>query len=322
MKNALITGITGQDGAYLAKLLLDNNYQVYGVIRNNNIYDHNLKSLNIIDKVKCLPLDFSHGEEFADILCQYRIDEVYHLAAQSSVGYSFNNPHQTIKENFNLTANLLEQVRLSKRNIKFYNSVSSEIFGNQDVLPITEQSIVNPVSPYGLSKAFSLQLGKLYRDLYGMFVCNGILFNHESELRRGNFFINKIINEAVQIKLGNQEILRVGNLNIRRDFGYAPEYVKAMLLMMQSDKPDDYIVCSGNSIYLYEILNYILAKLQLSHDVVIVDESLVRADEIFDIYGDNSKMKSIGWQYDLDFFDVLDTIIDNKFRNFNFNKDN
>lgn len=152
MNNVLITGITGQDGAYLAKLLLDNNYQVYGVIRNNNIYDHNLKSLDVIDEVKFLPLDFSHGEEFADILCQYRIDEVYHLAAQSSVGYSFSNPHQTIKENFNLTANLLEQVRLSKRNIKFYNSVSSEIFGNQDILPITEQSIINPVSPYGLSK--------------------------------------------------------------------------------------------------------------------------------------------------------------------------
>lgn len=317
-KSALITGITGQDGAYLAKLLLDNNYQVYGVIRNNHIYDHNLKSLNIIDKVKLLPLDFSHGEEFADILCQYRIDEVYHLAAQSSVGYSFNNPHQTIKENFNLTANLLEQVRLSKRNIKFYNSVSSEIFGNQDILPITEQSIINPVSPYGLSKAFSLQLGKLYRDLYGMFVCNGILFNHESELRRGNFFINKIINEAIQIKLGNQDTLRVGNLNIKRDFGYAPEYVKAMYLMMQHDKPDDYVVCSGNSLYLYEILNYVLAKLGLSQDVVAVDKSLVRSDEIFDIYGDNSKIKSIGWQYDLDFFNVLDAIIDNKLQNTNF----
>lgn len=314
-KNILITGITGQDGAYLAKLLLDNNYQVYGVIRSNTIYDHNLKSLNIIDKVNFLPLDFSHDEEFADILCQYRIDEVYHLAAQSSVGYSFNNPHQTIKENFNLTANLLEQVRLSKRKIKFYNSVSSEIFGNQAVLPITEQSVINPVSPYGLSKAFSLQLGKLYRELYGMFVCNGILFNHESELRRGNFFINKIINEAIQIKLGNQDILRVGNLNIKRDFGYAPEYVKAMYLMMQYDKSDDYVVCSGNSLYLYEILNYVLSKLGLSQDVIVIDESLVRSDEIFDIYGDNSKIKSIGWQYGLNFLSVLDDIINNKLQN-------
>lgn len=322
MNNILITGITGQDGAYLAKLLLDNNHQVYGVIRNNNVYDNNLTSLNIIDNVKLLPLDFSHGEAFADILCQYGIDEVYHLAAQSSVGYSFNNPHQTIKENFNLTANLLEQVRLSKKEIKFYNSVSSEIFGNQTVLPITEQSIINPVSPYGLSKAFSLQLGKLYRDLYGMFVCNGILFNHESELRRGNFFINKIINEAIQIKLGNQKTLRVGNLNIKRDFGYAPEYVRAMYLMMQFDKPDDYVVCSGVSLYLYEVLNYVLAKFGLSHDVVVVDESLVRSDEIFDIYGDNSKIKSIGWQYDLDFFNILDGIIESKLQNFNLKKDN
>lgn len=308
----LITGITGQDGAYLAQLLLEKNYTVYGVIRNNNIYDHNLRYLNIIDKVTLLPLDFSHCEAFADILCLYDIKEVYHLAAQSSVGYSFNNPHQTIKENFNLTANLLEQVRLSNRNIKFYNSVSSEIFGNQIVLPITEQSIINPISPYGLSKAFSLQLGKLYRDLYEMFVCNGILFNHESELRRGNFFINKIINEAIQIKLGNQEKLRIGNLNIKRDFGYAPNYVEAMYLMMQQNNADDYIVCSGISLYLSDILDYVLSKLEINNDVVLVDDSLIRDDEIFDIYGDNQKIKSIGWQYEMTFFEVLDKIIENK----------
>lgn len=171
-------------------------------------------------------------------------------------------------------------------------------------------------------KAFSLQLGKLYRNLYGMFVCNGMLFNHESELRRGSFFINKIINEAIQIKLGSQETLRVGNLNIKRDFGYAPEYVKAMYLMMQHDKSDDYVVCSGNSLYLYEILNYVLAKLGLSQNVVVVDKNLVRSDEIFDIYGDNSKIKSIGWQYDLDFFNILDGIIESKLQNFNLTKDN
>ncbi len=205
--------------------------------------------------------------------------------------------------------NLIEQIRLSKRKVKFYNSVSSEIYGNQLNLPITESSLLNPVSPYALSKAFSYQIGQYYRKAYGLFICNGILFNHESELRRGNFFINKIINECINIKEGKQDKITVGNLNIKRDFGYAPDYVQAIHLMMQQDISDDYIVCSGISISLSDILNYVLTKLHLSNSVVVVDNAFVRKDEIYEIYGSNKKIKSIGWDYQRKFFDVIDEII-------------
>lgn len=316
-KAALITGITGQDGAYLAQLLLNHNYRVYGVIRSTQVYDYNLRALGIKEKIQLLHLDFLHISQFSNILDEYNIDEVYHLAAQSSVGYSFANPHQTIQENFNLTVNLLDQVRQSKRKIKFYNSVSSEIFGNQPMLPITEENVINPISPYGLSKAFSLQIGNLYRNLYDMYICNGILFNHESELRRGNFFINKIVTEAINIKNGYQDSLKVGNINIKRDFGYAPEYVKAMYLMMQQNNSDDYIVCSGVSLYLSDIILYVFDKLQVDTNKIVIDEKLIRDDEILDIYGDNTKVRSIGWKYEISFFNALDKIIDYKLNNMN-----
>lgn len=310
MPSALITGITGQDGAFLAKLLLESGYRVIGIVRDGtNVYDFNLNALGIKSKVELEQLDLLHGCSFGGFVNEQEIDEVYHLAAQSSVGHSFVHPYETIKDNFNLTVNLIEQIRLSKRKVKFYNSVSSEIYGNQLNLPITESSLLNPVSPYALSKAFSYQIGQYYRKAYGLFICNGILFNHESELRRGNFFINKIINECINIKEGKQDKITVGNLNIKRDFGYAPDYVQAIHLMMQQDISDDYIVCSGISISLSDILNYVLTKLHLSNSVVVVDNAFVRKDEIYEIYGSNKKIKSIGWDYQRKFFDVIDEII-------------
>ena len=317
MKQVVITGITGQDGAYLAKLLLEKEYQVFGVVRDlQNMYTDNLRALDIEHLINLIQIDLQHGFEFLDFLIQnHEIIEVYHLAAQSSVGMSFKEPYTTIKDNFNLTVNLIEQVRLTNRAIKFYNSVSSEIFGNQLNLPIHESSLLNPISPYGLSKSFSYQIGKHYRDIYGIFICNGILFNHESELRRGNFFINKVINECLNIIQSKSTGFTLGNLNIRRDFGYAPKYVEAMFLMMQQIDADDYIVCSGKSLLLHDIVDFILQRFKLSWNIVTIDSSLIRNDEIFEIYGDNSKIKTIGWQYDLDFFDVLSVIIDKKLKN-------
>lgn len=314
MSNIVITGITGQDGGYLAKLLIDNGHNVIGITRPNlnSLYDFNLKSLGVRDKVRLTEIDLLHDFNFGELLEQYQVDAVYHLAAQSSVGYSFQHPHRTIKDNFNLTVNLLEQVRLSGRNIKFYNSVSSEIYGNQHQLPITESTQLAPLSPYALSKAFSYQTGQYYRKAYNMFVCNGILFNHESELRRGNFFINKIITESILIKKGLQDKITVGNLNIKRDFGYAPDYVYAMLLMMMQKTSDDYIVCSGNSLLLSDILEYVLFKLHIPSSVITIDSNLIRQDEIYEIYGDNDKIRSIGWSNSQDFFQVLDKIISYK----------
>jgi GDPmannose 4,6-dehydratase len=316
-KHALITGITGQDGAFLAQLLLQNNYKVIGVVRDaNTIYDHNLQTLGIKDQIDLQQLDLTNSDAFGNLITNYKINEIYHLAAQSSVGQSFNQPFNTIKDNFNITINLIDQVRLYALNTKFYNSVSSEIYGNQKQLPITEESSLNPESPYALSKAFSYQIGQYYRKSYGMFICNGILFNHESELRRGNFFINKIINEAIKIKFGLQKILMVGNLNVKRDFGYAAKYVEAMYIMMQQNVANDYIVCSGKSLLLSEILEYVLAQLKLPLSIVKTDQTLMRIDEIFEIYGNNSKISSIGWDYKLNFFAVIDKIINCKLLQF------
>ena len=314
-KRAVITGITGQDGAYLSSLLLKNNYKVFGIVRDlQNAHLVNLKSLSILESITLEEIDLQHGFDFLTFIRNNQIDEVYHLAAQSSVGLSFKEPYATIKDNFNLTVNLIEQIRLVSHKIKFYNSVSSEIFGNQNCLPITENSLLQPVSPYGLSKSFSYQIGKLYRDLYGVFICNGILFNHESDLRRGNFFINKVINECYDISIKKSLGFTLGNLDIKRDFGYAPKYVEAMFLMMQQNIPSDYIVCSSKPILLRDVVDFILQKFYLSWDYITIDKNLIRDDEIWEIYGDNSKIKSIGWTYDLNFFDVLNKIIDEKIK--------
>lgn len=312
-KTALITGITGQDGAYLAQLLLTHNYTVIGTVRDiNNIYDFNLNLLNIKTKIQLIETDLTKEDNFATLIAENKVNEIYHLAAQSSVGKSFIYPYETLRDNFKITANLLEQVRCSNNNIKFYNSVSSEIFGNQKMLPITESSTVNPISPYGLSKSFSFQLGKLYRNLYNQFICNGILFNHESELRRGNFFINKIINTCYNISTGKTDKLLLGNVNIKRDFGYAPKFVEAMYLMMQQSAADDYVVCSGKSILLSDIVNYIINKFKLDSSVIEIDQNLIRPDEIYEIYGDNSKIRSLGWEYEQNFFSIIDQIINFK----------
>ncbi len=312
MKTALITGITGQDGAYLAKLLLENNYKVVGLLRNgsgSNI--DKLTYLKIASKIIFDTCDLTQLDDVNKIINKYNPTEIYNLASQSSVSQSFANPIETLNFNIISVCNILESIRLLNGSIKFYQASSSEMFGRINTLPLTEQSPFSPVSPYGISKASAHWITVNYREVFGIFATSGILFNHESVLRGDNFIIKKIIKTSLDIVKGLTSTLEVGNIDIKRDFGYAPKYVEAMYSMMQGDTPNDYIISSGVSISIREIVYYVFDKLEISRKKIIINKDLFRSNEIKDIYGDSSKASEIlNWNYDIDFYNVLDILID------------
>ena len=250
------------------------------------------------------------------IIKKYQPDEIYNLAAQSSVGLSFEQPLGTF--NFNTTSvnNLLESIRLFSSNTKLYQASSSEMFGTVKTMPITLETPMHPISPYGVSKMASYFMVTTYRESYKLFASNGVLFNHESYLRSGNFFIKKVIKESIDIKFGKLDKLIVGNLNVKRDFGYAPKYVEAMWKILQLENPDDFIICSGKSVLLRDIVEYIFEKLNLDKKLIIEDEKYFRPNEIPEIYGDNSKAKNmLKWDYNLSFFEVLDLLLNEELEN-------
>jgi GDPmannose 4,6-dehydratase len=227
------------------------------------------------------------------------------------VAASFNQPIGTIHFNAISVMNILEAIRSSNASIRFYQASSSEMFGRVTDLPIKEESVLNPVSPYAISKATAHWIVRNYRDAYGIFACSGILFNHESSLRDDTFFVKKVIVAALKIKSGKMDMLKVGNIMIRRDFGSSKEYVKVMHAMLQHDHPDDYIVSSGRSVLLKDIIDFVFNYIQVPTEKYMVDETLFRPSEIKDLYGDSSKAReNLGWDYQLDFFDVLKDIIE------------
>lgn len=318
MKTALITGITGQDGAYLTKLLLEKDYIVYGWARNDNEKNLiRLKTLDVLDKVKIKRVDLLNYDSIIHELMQVQIDEIYNLAAQSSVGESFIEPKETLNFNINSLLNLLEAVRYVNPKIKLFQASSSEMFGKVNCLPIHENYALNPVSPYGTSKAAAHWMIKNYRDSYKLFVVSGILFNHESLLRGEDFFVKKVIKQSIEISKGLRRVLEVGNIDIKRDFGYSPCYVEAMWRMLQIDRPEDCIICSGQSIYLRDIVHYCFDKLNINHNRIKISQSLYRPEEIIDIYGDNTKARTIlGWNYEMKFEEVLDILINQELQDF------
>lgn len=312
MKTAIITGITGQDGAYLAKLLINENYKVIGLTRSyNNFNNQGLKYLNIDDKLiieECDLLDFS---SIIKLLLKYKPDEFYNLAAQSSVGISFEQPIGTINYNTQSVLNILESIRILKLDTKVYQASSSEMFGQVTSLPVSEITPLHPLSPYAISKASGYWIGINYRESYGVHCVNGILFNHESFLRGSNYFIKKIIKTSLDIKNNRAKSLSVGNIDVKRDFGFAPDYVRAMWLSLQQTKAEDYLICSGKSIYLRDIISYVFEYLSISKNKLIEDPILFRPTDIKDMYGDNKKAKTLlNWEYNKSFFDVLDVLIE------------
>jgi len=311
MKIAVISGITGQDGAYLAQLLVQKNYRVIGLTRSyGNFKNSTFVYLNIVGKVEIEECDLLDFSSIIKILIKYRPDEFYNLAAQSSVGVSFEQPIGTINYNTQSLLNILESVRLLKMDTKVYQASSSEMFGEVKSLPVTEKTPLHPLSPYAISKASAYWIGINYRESYNINCANGILFNHESYLRSPNFFVKKVIRTSLNIKYKIEDTLHVGNIDVKRDFGYAPDYIEAMWLSLQQDKADDYLICSGKSIYLRDIINYTFDFLNISPDRLIEDPALFRPTDIQDLYGDNSKAKSLlNWNYDKSFFDILELLI-------------
>jgi GDPmannose 4,6-dehydratase len=317
MKRALITGVTGQDGAYLAQLLLDKGYEVIGITRNNHFLNHaNLDYLGITDRVTLEECDLTDLPFVLRILREYQPTELYNLAAQSSVGLSFQQPTSTIQYNVNSVLNLLEAIRITDTSIKFYQASSSEMFGKVPNLPINPETPMHPLSPYAISKATGFWTVVNFRESFNLFACNGILFNHESVLRPRNFFLKKVILDSFKLKNGTISSLSVGNLDVRRDFGFAPRYVEAMWLMLQQEQPRDFVICSGKSVLLRDIVQYIFSKLDLDPGRIKVDKNLYRPVDIYDIYGNNEPARTqLGWTYDLPFERVLDMIIDEEAAN-------
>lgn len=318
MKTAIITGVTGQDGAYLSKFLLEKNYKVIGVTR--NLHSGNflgLKYLNIFNEVELVEANLLDFSNIIRLFEKYKPDELYNLAAQSSVGLSFEQPIGTLEFNIISTANLIEAVRIFNKNIRVYQSSSSEMYGNveRERLPIDETFIIHPSSPYGISKAAAHWVCVNYREAYNIFVSCGILFNHESVLRRPNFVTKKILSSAIKIKNGELDYLTVGNTSIKRDWGYAPEYVKAMWKMLNIENAADYVICTGEAHSLQEFINKVFSKLNLdSNKYVKNDISLYRPVDLEIIYGNPEKAKKdLKWDYNISFDELIEKLIEDEY---------
>ncbi|MDO8674958.1 MAG: GDP-mannose 4,6-dehydratase [Candidatus Omnitrophota bacterium] len=312
-KKALITGITGQDGCYLAQFLLGKGYQVHGIVRPKQGPDlKGLRYLGIDRQVHLSSADLAQGRQVQKIVGAIKPDEIYNLAAMSSVARSFQKPLETIEFNLNSTTNVLEAARLFVPHARIYQASSSEMFGRASRLPATEKTPFDPVSPYGISKVFCHWKAHHYRRMHHMFCACGILFNHESVLRPGYFVTKKIIATAVRIKHGSREKLKLGNIRVQRDWGYAPEYVKAMWLMLQQKIPDDYILATNKAHSLEEFVSTAFGYLGLDWKKhVVVDKILFRPSDIDVSRGNPAKIKrGLGWVYDLRFKDLIKLLID------------
>jgi GDPmannose 4,6-dehydratase len=321
MKKALITGITGQDGAYLSRFLLTKGYNIIGLLRKDREPDlKNLEFLEVNNKVEFIKTNFLDLSDIVKILKNNPIDEIYNLAAQSSVASSFKYPIETIEFNIISNIKLLEAVRMINPKIKFYQASSSEMFGNieKQKLPIDKNVPFNPVSPYGISKASSHWLTINYRRTYNLFAVCGIFFNHESVLRNKNFVTKKVINTAVKINMGIAKELKLGNLKIFRDWGYAPKYVEAMWLMLQQNIPQDFIISSGEAHSLEEFVKIVFKKLNLDVERYLkIDKNLYRPIDIQINYGDNSEAKNkLKWNYNMNFEQLINKLVEDEIQYF------
>ncbi len=299
MKRALICGISGQDGAYLARLLLDKGYEVHGTARDAQMATFfNLDRLGIRGRVAVHSMALNDFRSVLQVLAKVRPDEVYNLAGQSSVGLSFDQPVETLESISVGTLNLLEAIRFIGTTIRFYNAGSSESFGNTGGEPADESTPFRPRSPYAVAKATAFWEVANYRDAYNLFACTGILFNHESPLRPERFVTQKIVKAACAIAAGTQDKLHLGNISIARDWGWAPEYVEAMWLMLQQDAPDDFVIATGATHTLQEFVAAAFAAVGLDWQKhVICDPSLLRPSEIMVSRGCPDKaLRELGWQ--------------------------
>ena len=315
MKKALITGINGQDGSYLAEFLLEKGYEVHGTLKRNSVSENQTSRLgDSYSKIKLEYADLTDLSSLIRVISLCQPDEIYNLAAQSHVRISFDQPLYTANTTGIGALNVLEAVKLIKPDCKIYQASSSEMFGNTIDADGFQREItaMNPVSPYGCAKVFAYNISRNYRHSYNMFISNGILFNHESPRRGTNFVTNKIVKEAAKIKLGLSNELRLGNLSATRDWGHAKDYIKAMWMLLQLDKPGDYICATGISHSVQDLCEYVFLKLELNwREYVKADEKFFRPEELHNLKGDSSKLReATGWKPEYTFESMLDEMIE------------
>jgi len=312
MKKALIIGVSGQDGAYLAKLLLEKGYEVHGTSRDHEVSSFsNLLKLGVKDSVKLTSMVTSDFRSVLTALQKADANEIYNLAGQTSVGMSFAYPVETFDSILIGTMNLLECIRLLNHPAKFYNAGSSEVFGNTPE-PANEETPFRPRSPYATAKAAAHYTVANYREAYGLFACTGILFNHESPLRPQRFVTSKIVSTAVRISKGSNERLKLGNIDIYRDWGWAPEYVGAMWHILQQDCPDDFVIATGEKHSLRDFVAAVFAELGLAPESYVeADPALLRPSDIAESVGDPAKaLRVLGWEAQYKFPQIVVQLVE------------
>lgn len=313
VKKALICGVSGQDGAWLARLLLDKGYEVHGTSRDAQASSFaGLAQLGIRERVQLSSMSLIDFRSVLTVLSKVQPDEIYNFAGQSSVGLSFQQPVETLESHATGTLNLLEVIRFLARPIRLYNACSGECFGDTGDHPADETTPFRPRSPYAVAKAAAFWEVANYRDAYGLYACNGILFNHESPLRPARFVTRKIVAAACRIAAGSRERLTLGNLAVKRDWGWAPEYVEAMWRMLQQDQPDDYVVATGESHSLEEFVAEAFACAGLDWRAhVDTDQALFRPSEIMAGCGNPARAeKKLGWRAKSGMRDVVRMMVE------------
>lgn len=311
MKSALITGITGQDGSYLAEFLLSKNYKVYGLVRRTSHL--NIERIeHLLDKIKIFPGDLTDLSCLVRIIEECEPDELYNLAAQSFVYTSWEQPLLTAEVTGIGVANVLEAIRLVNPKIKFYQASSSEMFGKAETIPQNEKTPFHPRSPYGVSKLFGHWLTVNYRESFGLFCCSGILFNHESPRRGKEFVTRKISYGVAKIKQKKAKELHLGNLKASRDWGFAGDYVRAMWLMLQQKEPDDYVIATGETHTVQEFAEIAFERVGLNwKDYVVVDKHLLRPAEVDYLLGDAKKgREKLHWKPEVNFRQLVEMMVD------------
>lgn len=329
MKNALITGITGQDGSYLAELLLEKGYNVYGIWRRKATVDYgNIAHLK--DKVTLIYADMTDPVSLITAMKISQADEVYNLAAQSFVSTSWDTPISTADINAVGVVNMLEAIRTVKPEARFYQASTSEMFGKVQEIPQKETTLFYPRSPYGVAKLYGHWITKNYRESYGMFACSGILFNHESERRGLEFVTRKITDAAVRISLGRQEYVELGNLDAKRDWGHSKDYVRAMWLMLQQDKPDDYVIATNETRTVREFAETAFRHVGIEVEwqgegvdeiginkangktIVKINKKFFRPAEVELLLGDPTKAENaLGWKREISFSELVERMVKN-----------
>ena len=311
MTRALITGMTGQDGSYLAEFLLERDYEVFGLARSTSPGTFE-RIEHILDRVQVIEGDMLDEGSLVRALKTARPDEVYNLAAHSFVQRSFGQPVFTADVTGLGVARMLEAIRETDLKVRFYQASSSEMFGNTNESPQNESTLLVPASPYAVAKVFGHLLTQSYRRAYGLFACSGILFNHESPRRGIHFVTRKVTDGVARISLGLTDTLKLGNLDARRDWGYAGDYVQAMWMMLQQDKPDDYVIASGKNHSVRDLCELAFGVAGLDyHDHVVVDEANLRPSDVAELLGDSSKARSVlGWKPTVDFEALIKMMVE------------